>query len=584
MKSLLLLRPYISRYSTLIVLGLVFVTISNACSAYYPRVIGATVDLMRQGSFEYSRVLTNIGYVLLLTAGSGLFMFLTRKTIIVASRKVEYDLRRDFLQGIERQDPLYFARTPTGSLMAHATNDIAAVREFMGPAIMYGANTVTTFSFALALMFGLSTDITLVALIPLPFMAVATFILGKRVHVAYKQVQEQFEHVTTESQEVFSGIRIIRAFVRELQERSIFYKQSHEYLVRTMTLARIQSVMMPSMMVLVGTSQILVLSYGGNAVIEGRASIGDLTQFFIYLNQLIWPVAAIGWVTNIVQRASASTSRIMTIMKRTPELDNTGSFDAPAKFDIEFRDVAYRYADTLPPVLSDISCTIPYRSHIGIVGTVGSGKSTLVKLVPRLFDCTEGKVLIAGKAIREYKLDDVRKAVGVVMQEPFLFSMSVRDNIKMGKTDATEDEVIEAAKAAQLHAEVLSFTNGYDTVVGERGISLSGGQKQRLAIARALIRKPSVLILDDALSAVDTATEREILHSLSEMRNFQTTLTVAHRLSAVMACDHILVLDGGRIVEQGTHEQLLQLGGQYASLYEQQQLEAEIQQDDASGS
>jgi ATP-binding cassette subfamily B protein len=497
---------------------------------------------------------------------------------------VEYDLRRDFLQGIERQDPLYFARTPTGSLMAHATNDIAAVREFMGPAIMYGANTVTTFSFALALMFGLSTDITLVALIPLPFMAVATFILGKRVHVAYKQVQEQFEHVTTESQEVFSGIRIIRAFVRELQERSIFYKQSHEYLVRTMTLARIQSVMMPSMMVLVGTSQILVLSYGGNAVIEGRASIGDLTQFFIYLNQLIWPVAAIGWVTNIVQRASASTSRIMTIMKRTPELDNTGSFDAPAKFDIEFRDVAYRYADTLPPVLSDISCTIPYRSHIGIVGTVGSGKSTLVKLVPRLFDCTEGKVLIAGKAIHEYKLDDVRKAVGVVMQEPFLFSMSVRDNIKMGKTDATEDEVIEAAKAAQLHTEVLSFTNGYDTVVGERGISLSGGQKQRLAIARALIRKPSVLILDDALSAVDTATEREILHSLSEMRNFQTTLTVAHRLSAVMACDHILVLDGGRIVEQGTHEQLLQLGGQYASLYEQQQLEAEIQQDDASGS
>jgi ATP-binding cassette subfamily B protein len=584
MKSLLLLRPYISRYSTLIVLGLVFVTISNACSAYYPRVIGGTVDLMRQGSFEYSRVLTNIGYVLLLTAGSGLFMFLTRKTIIVASRKVEYDLRRDFLQGIERQDPLYFARTPTGSLMAHATNDIAAVREFMGPAIMYGANTVTTFSFALALMFGLSTDITLVALIPLPFMAVATFILGKRVHVAYKQVQEQFEHVTTESQEVFSGIRIIRAFVRELQERSIFYKQSHEYLVRTMTLARIQSVMMPSMMVLVGTSQILVLSYGGNAVIEGRASIGDLTQFFIYLNQLIWPVAAIGWVTNIVQRASASTSRIMTIMKRTPELDNTGSFDAPAKFDIEFRDVSYRYADTLPPVLSDISCTIPYRSHIGIVGTVGSGKSTLVKLVPRLFDCTDGKVLIAGKAIGEYKLDDVRKAVGVVMQEPFLFSMSVRDNIKMGKTDATEDEVIEAAKAAQLHTEVLSFTNGYDTVVGERGISLSGGQKQRLAIARALIRKPSVLILDDALSAVDTATEREILHSLSEMRNFQTTLTVAHRLSAVMACDHILVLDGGRIVEQGTHEQLLQLGGQYASLYEQQQLEAEIQQDDASGS
>lgn len=579
MKSLLLLRPYIVRNIGYILSGLLFVTISNACSAYYPRVIGATVDMMKREGFTPGQVFENIGIILLLTAGSGFFMFLTRKTIIVASRKVEYDLRRDFLEGLEHQDPLYFARTPTGSLMAHATNDIAAVREFMGPAIMYGANTVTTFSFALVLMFGLSTDITLVALIPLPFMAVATFILGKKIHVAYKNVQEQFEYITTESQEVFSGIRIIRAFVREVQERGIFFRESHAYLMKTMTLAKIQSIMMPSMMVLVGGSQILVLSYGGNAVIEGRASIGDLTQFFIYLNQLIWPVAAIGWVTNIVQRASASTGRIMTIMNRRSELEDSGTRPLPQQYDIVFECVSYRYSESLPTVVKEINLSIPFKSHVGIVGTVGSGKSTLVKLVPRLFDSSEGQVLLAGLPVQEYKLDEVRSSVGMVMQEPFLFSMSVRENIRMGCKDASEDEIIAAAKMAQLHNEVLTFTNGYDTIVGERGISLSGGQKQRLAIARALVRKPSVLILDDALSAVDTATERELLKTLESMRSDQTTITVAHRLSSVMGCDLIIVLDHGSIVEEGTHEQLLAINGQYAMMYERQQLEDEISEE-----
>ncbi len=578
MSELRQLSPYIRRYRTLIVLGLVFVTISNACSAYYPRLIGATVDVLRRQNFQFNDVLVNIGYILLLTCGSGFFMYLTRKTIIVASRKVEYDLRRDFLGAIELQDPKFFAHTPTGSLMAHATNDISAVREFMGPAIMYSANTATTFVFALILMLRLNVPITLVALIPLPFIALSTFLLGKKIHVAFKSVQQQFEVVTTQSQEVFSGIRIIRAFVREGVERTIFHSHSFDYLKNNLRLARLQSSMMPAMMILVGCSQILVLGFGGMSVIHGSATIGDLTQFFIYLNQLIWPVAAIGWVTNIVQRAAASTGRIMKIMKREPELVSGDAPLSTSSPDIDFDSVSFTYSEHGPKVLDSIRLHIPHNSSLGIVGMVGSGKSTFMKLIPRLYDVSSGRIVIGGHDLRKMSLSELRKHIGVVMQEPFLFSMSIADNIRVAKPDASEEQIIQAASVAQLHEEVQRFPKRYDTIIGERGISLSGGQKQRLAIARALVHKPEILIFDDALSAVDTATERRLLDGLSHDQHPHTRIFIAHRISTVMNCDNIIVLDKGAIRERGTHEELMRANGIYADMYQRQLLEQELEQ------
>ncbi len=577
MHELRRLSPYIRRYSRMILMGLAFVTVSNACSAYYPRLIGMTVDLMRGMQFEMSSVLANIAWILLLTFGSGFFMFLTRKTIIVASRKVEYDLRHDFLSAIEKQDPKYFSQTPTGSLMAHATNDISAVREFMGPAIMYSANTATTFVFALILMLRLNPSITAIALIPLPFIALSTFLLGRRIHAAFRDVQQQFEVVTTQAQEVFSGIRIIRAFVREKVERVIFKRHSDRYVESNLRLARLQSAMMPTMMLLVGCSQILVLSYGGMSVINGRASIGDLTQFFIYLNQLIWPVAAIGWVTGIVQRASASTARIMKIMDRVPEIQSSNGQELPQKADLRFSSLSFRYSADTAPVLSDISLTLPFGSSLGIVGAVGCGKSSLLKLIPRLFDCTSGQLLYGGIDVKNIDLHALRSSIGMVMQEPFLFSMSIAENIRVAYPQASDEEVRAAARIAQLHEEVQSFPKGYDTIIGERGISLSGGQKQRLAIARALVHTPNILMFDDALSAVDTVTERRILEELRSLSKRQSSIFVAHRISTVMHCDHIIVLDHGRIVEQGTHAQLMTLNASYADMYQRQLLEQELE-------
>ncbi len=505
-------------------------------------------------------------------------MYLTRKTIIVASRKVEYDLRRDFQLAIEKQDAVYFSRTPTGSLMAHATNDIAAVREFMGPAIMYSANTATTFVFALVLMLRLDPSITAIALIPLPFIALSTFVLGRKIHFSFKNVQQQFERLTTQSQEVFSGIRIVRAFVREQVERSIFLREANAYLRSNLRLARLQSTMMPAMMLLVGCSQILVLSYGGLRVIEGNATIGTLTQFFIYLNQLIWPVAAIGWVTNIVQRASASSERLSAIMDRVPDIHNDKGLELPAaRLDIAFENVSFRYRTSTRDVLSDISLQVPFGSRLGIVGSVGSGKSSLIKLIPRLFDRSSGVISIAGQPLDSIKPSALRSSMGIVLQEAFLFSMSIADNIRLAHPQASDEEVLAVSRLAQLHDEVMSFPKGYQTVIGERGISISGGQKQRLAIARALLGKPSILILDDALSAVDTATEQRLLEGLRQSTHQQTVISVAHRISTVMHCDTIIVLENGRIIEQGTHAQLVEKRGVYADMYQRQLLEEELQ-------
>ncbi len=579
MRSLLRLLPYLKQHRLRLLLGLLFVTISNICSTTVPRFVGATIDGFGDAGFTMEHVVNNIIYILLLTIGSGFFMFLTRETVIIASRLIEYDLRNDLLAAIERQDAQFFHQNSTGSMMAYATNDISAVREFLGPAIMYSANSFTTFLFAVGNMIILSPLITLVSLAPLPIMAYATYRIGKRIHAAFRSVQEQFGEITTIAQESFSGIRVIKAYNRADYESKQFEKASNEYAYRSLKLARYQSIMMPSMMFLIGFSNILVLGFGGWQVIQGNSTVGVITQFFIYLGQLMWPVAAIGWVTNLVQRASASVARISAIFDAIPKIRNDKAIaEREIKNGcIEYKNVSYRYAGAKYEALSQISLMIPSGGSLGIVGATGSGKTTLINLVPRICDPSEGEVLIDGSSVASIHLELLRRNIGIVTQEPFLFSETIEGNIRAGNSSASFDDIIAAAKAARLHEDIMQFPDGYATIVGERGVTLSGGQKQRVAIARALIRKPTILILDDALSAVDTATEHEILKHLREVMKNCTSLIVSHRLSAVQNCESIIVLEDGKMVEYGTHDELLKItNGIYAEMWEIQRLEEEL--------
>lgn len=569
-----LTKQYLTPRWRTLALGGLFVTLSNLCSAYYPRIIGQTVDTIAHGVASWDAIAGNIARILLLTVGSGTFMFATRKTIIVASRKIEYELRRDFLASLERKSQRFYDRMPTGVLMAHATNDIAAVREFLGPAIMYSANTFTTFIFVLALMLMLDPLVTAVALLPLPFIAFSTYRIGKHIYTASRKVQEEFSDLVRQAQEAFSGIRIIRAFVRESYEEALFSKQSTQYLRSNLRLARLQALFMPSMMLLVGSSQLLVLIIGGWRITEGTMSVGVLTQFFIYISQLIWPVAAIGWVTGIVQRSAASLDRLYMIIDEQPDIVFPNDTKTqPASYAIECTGVSFRYQPN-KQVLTNITFHIKEGMHVGIVGPIGSGKSTLIRLLARLYDPELGLITIGGIPLRSFSVEDLRKIIRVVPQEPFLFSMTIAENIRVGNPTASDTDVLAALQRGGIADEVMQFPQRVDTLVGERGVLLSGGQRQRLAIARALVASPKILLLDDALSAVDTATER---HIQSELRALCcTTIIVSHRISTIEQCDMVLVLENGRITAHGTHAEVYETSMFYRSLYEQQQLEQRL--------
>lgn len=580
MRELRRLLPYLRRHWRQFLLGFLFVTLSNALSTQAPRYVGDTIDLFAHGSYSIDTVLANIGLFLLLTAGSGVMMFFTRQQIIVASRQIEYELRNDLLLTIEQLPLRYFQQTSTGNLMAHATNDVAATREFVGPAIMYTANTFTRFAMVLWVMSFISPAITLAALIPLPFISYITYHIGKKVHVAFRDVQEHFSTLTSTAQENLSGVRVIRAYVRERYETSVFRTISKTYLHKNIQLAKMQGIIMPAMLFLAGLSQVLVLGVGGHKVINGEVTFGELTQFFIYLNQLIWPVIAVGWVTNLVQRAAASVQRIGKIFDEKRDIADSSATDTSIttlQGNIEFRNVSFQYGPSLPKVLRNISLSVPAGSTLGIVGRTGSGKSSFVNLLPRLFDCTEGSILIDGHDIRTIPLAVLRQHIAIVPQESFLFSASIAGNILFGAPKASMDDIVEAASIAQLHGDIDTFTDGYNTIVGERGITLSGGQKQRVAIARAIIRKPSILIFDDSLSAVDTQTEENILTGLDGVMHNRTSILIAHRISTVKRADIIAVIEDGEIVELGTHDTLLTNDGFYADMYKRQLLEEEIE-------
>jgi len=585
MKPLLRLIPYLARYKKTLVLGVFTVVMSNVFAVAIPLFVGRAIDIMKEGlsagNLNTGDLLTYAGLLVGFSVVSGFFTFLTRETIIVVSRKVEYDLRNDFLSHIQKLSLSFFQNTPTGDLMAHATNDISAVRNSLGPGIMYPTDTMMTFTMVIAVMLFQDWQLTLMALIPLPFVSFAVYRLGKVVHVKFQERQEQYAELTTRAQENLSGIRVVKAYVREKYEIGLFRSLSLDYLKKNLVLARVQSIMWPLMFLLVGLSLVITLYQGGLRVIDGRLTIGTLTAFLGYLVILIWPMIAFGWVINILQQGAASMARLARIWDTPPEIQDSERTDHSIQTiegKIEFRDVSFQYRGAQNPALYNMNLLIPQGSTVAIVGYTGAGKSTLVNLLPRLYDISKGELLIDGIPIQQIPLKVLRENIGYVPQETFLFSDSIMENISYGADNGTEDHVREAAEISQLVSDVDDFPKGFRTMLGERGITLSGGQKQRASIARAVMRKPKILILDDALSAVDTHTEEEILRRLKSVMNERTSILISHRISTVKDADMIIVLHDGEIVERGTHDELVKLGGKYADLHQKQLLEKELEE------
>jgi len=585
MKSLSRLLPYLAKYKTTLFLGLLTVIVSNLFSVASPWFIGKAIDELKVGletkSLQHTDLLLYAGLIVGCALVAGIMLFFTRQTIIVVSRKIEYDLRNDFLSHVQKLPYSYFQNTPTGDLMALATNDISAVRNVLGPGIMYPSDTLMTLTMSLTLMFIKDWQLTLLALIPMPFVSIAVYRLGKLIHEKFNERQEQYAVLTTKAQENLSGARVVKAYVREEYEIAQFRKESWDYFKKNLVLAKAQSVMWPLMFILVGLSLLITIYVGGLKVINGEMTIGTLTAFFTYLSMLIWPMIAFGWVTNMWQQGGASMLRLAKIFDAVPEIRDTEKTDqsiTSIKGAIEFKKMSFTHKDAQSATLKNITLQIPQGKILAIVGYTGSGKSTLVNLIPRLYDVTEGELLIDGIDIRKIPLEVLRKNVGYVPQETFLFSESIAENIRYGDDNANRELIYEAAEISQISKDVSDFPQRFDTILGERGITLSGGQKQRTSIARAILRKPKILILDDALSSVDTHTEAEILERLRNVMKERTSIIISHRISTVQHADNIIVLDKGAIVEQGTHDELIAFDGIYAGLYEKQQLEKELEE------
>jgi ATP-binding cassette subfamily B protein len=512
---------------------------------------------------------------------AGIFRYLIRQTIIVVSREIEYDLRGDFWSHIQKLPLRYFQNNSTGNIMSHATNDINAVRMFIGPAVMYSIDTSVRLIIVVAIMISINFPLTILALLPLPILSFGVYRVGKLIHEKYTKIQENFSQLTARAQENFSGIRVIKSYVREANEIRRWNELSKEFLRKNMNLVRIQAVIMPILTIITGISIIVVIWVGGGKVISGEMNLGEIAAFVMYLSILIWPVIAFGWVMNIIQQAEASMKRLNKIFAEPYEIDDSSLTDFSVKElkgEIEFKNVSFKYSDTLPEVLKEINLKIPVGSTLAIVGHTGSGKTSLINLIPRLYDVTSGEILIDGNNVKIIPLDVLRTNIAVVQQESFLFSDTVYGNISYGLKEIDKNRVHEVSRIANFDKDVETFPNGFETLVGERGITFSGGQKQRASLARALATNPKILILDDSFSAVDTHTEEEILKNLKEFMKNRTSIIISHRISTVKDADKIIVLANGRIAEQGTHDELVSLNGLYADLHYKQLLEKELEE------
>ena len=575
-KRLAPLAPYLRRYWKQFAWGGVAVLLYNVIKALFPVVVGGAIDDMRHG-LNQAKIIHQALLLLLIAVLSAIFLYTTRQVIIGASREIEFDLRNDLFRNLERQSAAFYHTHRTSDIMARTTNDLNAVRQLLGPAIMYSANTIVFTAAALPFMLRISPRLTLFAFVPLPIASVLVQYFGNRIHSRFERIQAMFSEISAKAQENFSGARLIRAFAQEDAEIRSFEIANLEYIRRSLALTRLMAMLWPTLELVLGVSLVITLLVGGHEVLLHRISVGQFTSFTVYMVQLTWPMIAIGWVVNLFQRGTASVVRIDELLRQQPDIaDSPALAAAPAIHGaVEFRHLNFSYVPGTP-ILRDISLTIPAGSSLAILGPTGSGKSTLVSLIPRIHDAPTGEVLIDSLAIDTYPIEQLRQSIGFVPQETFLFSSTVEQNIALGVASATAEQVEQAATVAYIADEIRQFPAGFSTVVGERGITLSGGQKQRSAIARAVIRDPRILILDDALASVDTNTEEQILARLARVMQGRTTILISHRVSTARNADQIAVLIDGRITELGSHDELVARGGYYTSLAEKQQLEEEI--------